>query len=30
LLKASLLVKSENFVSRGQLLFRARKETVDL
>ena len=30
LLKASLFVKSENFVSRGELLVRTREETVDL
>jgi hypothetical protein len=30
LLKTSLLVKSENFASRGQLLIRAREETVGL
>jgi hypothetical protein len=30
LLKASLLVKGENFVGRGEFLIRAREETVDL
>ncbi len=30
LLKASLLVEGKNFVSRGELLVRAREETVDL
>jgi hypothetical protein len=30
LLKTSFLIKSENFASRGQLLIRAREETVDL
>ncbi|MGO9084513.1 MAG: hypothetical protein ACLQBK_04740, partial [Candidatus Sulfotelmatobacter sp.] len=30
LLKASLLVKGENFASRDQLLIRAREEAVDL
>ena len=30
LLKASLFIESENFVSRGELLVRAREETVDL